>query len=78
MSYRLTFKFLSEQCDYLIFVLSLTEVSHYNVLFLKHDNNPQIPNNVIVNKKKNPPVFTILFSIKMSNFYEGLCVWCSF
>lgn len=33
MSYRLTFKFLSEQSDYLIFVLNLTEVSHYNVLF---------------------------------------------
>lgn len=47
MSYRLTFK-LSEQSDYLIFVWNLTEVSHYNVLFfLKHDNNPQIPNNVI-------------------------------
>lgn len=34
MSYRLTFK-LSEQCDYLIFVWNLTEVSYYNVLFFK-------------------------------------------
>ena len=33
MSYRLTFKFLSEQSDYLIFVWNLTEVSHFNVIF---------------------------------------------
>lgn len=35
MSYRLTFKFLSEQSDYLIFVWNLTEVSHFNVIFFK-------------------------------------------
>lgn len=53
------------------------------VLFSKHDNNPQIPNNVIVNlqKKKKErertPVFTILVSIKMSNFHESsVCVFC--
>lgn len=42
--------------------------------FLKHDNNPQIPNNNVIESLKNPPVFTILFSIKMSNFHEQLCV----
>lgn len=65
MSYRLTFKFLSEQSDYLIFVLNLTEVSHYNVFFLffvKHDNNPQIPNNVIESiKKKTSSVHNFIF-----------------
>lgn len=53
--------------------------------FFKHDNNPQIPNNVVVNlknsnknknKKKTIPVFTILVSIKMSNFHESsVCVF---
>lgn len=44
------------------------------MFFFKHDNNPQIPNNVIESIKKKPPVFTILVSIKMSNFHEELRV----
>lgn len=79
MSYRLTFRFLSEQSDYLISFCF--EFNSHILFFLSMIITLKFQNNVrdSIKKKKQTPVFTILVSIKMLNFMKNpvfLCVLC--